>query len=314
MPATPDASVTRRAPTTPAARRGAMLVAGAAVCWSSGALIARLAGTGPWTTSFWRSVFASLFLGLVIWVIGRRPPWTLWREGGRPVVMVAACMALSSTCFIFSLAYTAVANTLILMSTGPYVAGLLGWLILGERVAPRTWLAMGVALAGTVVMVSSSYAGSRGALLGDLLAILMACSFATATVLIRRHPEIRMAPAAVLATTLTGLVALPLAEPLATGPRDLLLLAFFGIGQFGLGFLLFMAGARLIPAAESSLIGMLETVLGPLWVWLVLDEVPAAAALAGGALILAALLANTVAELGAGRAILGRVTRERGRS
>jgi drug/metabolite transporter (DMT)-like permease len=134
-------------------------------------------------------------------------------------------------------------------------------------------------------------------LLGDLLAIVMACSFATATVLIRRHPEIPMAPAAVLATTLTGLVALPMADPLTTAPRDLLLLLFFGVGQFGVGFLLFMAGARLIPAAESSLIGMLETVLGPLWVWLVLSERPAQAALAGGALILAALLTNTLAEL-----------------
>jgi drug/metabolite transporter (DMT)-like permease len=277
--------------------RGALLVAAAAACWSSGALIARLAGTGPWTTNFWRSLFASVFLGVVLSLARRRGILAQWRDGGRPVVLVAACMAVSSTCFIFSLAHTTVANTLILMSTGPYVAGLLGWLVLGERVAPRTWLTMGVAMAGTVLMVSSSYAASRGALFGDLLAIVMASSFATATVLVRRHPEIPMAPAAVLATTLTGLVALPMAEPLTTTPRDLLLLAFFGIGQFGAGFLLFMAGARLIPAAETSLIGMLETVLGPIWVWLVLGERPGAASLAGGALILSALAANALIDL-----------------
>src|SRR5260370_24350222 len=91
-----------------------------------------------------------------------------------------------------------------------------------------------------------------------------------------------MAPAAALATALTALVALPLADPLRTAPRDLALLAFFGVGQFGAGFLLFMAGARLIPAAQSSLIDMLETVLGPLWVWLVLSDHPRAAPLAGG--------------------------------
>jgi len=105
-----------------------------------------------------------------------------------------------------------------------------------------------------------------------------------------------MAPAAALATMLSFLVALPLGDPLATAPRDLALLAFFGVGQFGAGFLLFMAGARLIPAAESSLIGMLETVLGPLWVWLVLNERPGAATLAGGALILTALVANGLLE------------------
>jgi len=288
-------SATRRDHATPATRRGALLVACAAVCWSSGGLIVRLVATSPWTTSLWRSLFASLFLALVLWAVRGRGIVAQWREGGRPVVIVALCMATASTCFIFSLAHTSVANTLILMATGPYVAGLLGWVWLGERVALRTWATMGVALAGTVVMVSSSYA--RGAVLGDLLAIVMAASFAVATVLVRRHPEIRMAPAAALATAFTALIALPMAEPFSISPRDFALLAFFGVGQFGAGFLLFMTGARLIPAAETSLIGLLETVLGPLWVWLVLGERPEAASLAGGALILAALLANTLVEL-----------------
>jgi len=278
-----------------AARRGGLLVACAAVCWSSGGLIARLVTTGPWTTSLWRGLFASLFLTLVLRIATRRNIVAQWRDGGGPVLIAAVCMATASTCFIFALSRTSVANTLILMSTGPFVAGLLGWTLLGERVAPRTWLTMGVALAGAVVMVSSSYGG--GAIVGDLLAIVMAGSFATATVVVRRHPQIQMAPAAALATALTALVALPLSDPLATAPRDLALLAFFGVGQFGAGFLLFMAGARLIPAAESSLIGMLETVLGPLWVWLVLDERPGTATLTGGALILAALLANTLVDL-----------------
>jgi len=267
-------------------------VACAAVCWSSGGLIARLVTTSPWTTSLWRSLFASLFLVVVLWIARRRSILAQWRDGGRPVVAVAVCMALASTCFLFSLAHTSVANTLILISTGPYVAGLLGWLWLGERVAPRTWLTMGVALAGAVIMVSDSY--SRGTIVGDLLALVMATSFAIATVLVRRYPETPMAPASALATTLTALVALPFSEPLETGPRDLALLALFGVGNYGTGFLLFMAGARSIPAAQSALVGMLETVLGPLWVWLVLNERPGAATLMGGALILAALLANTL--------------------
>jgi drug/metabolite transporter (DMT)-like permease len=280
--------VSRRDQTTPAARRGALLVACAAVCWSSGGLIARLVTTGPWTTSFWRSLFAALFLSTVLWMARRRGILAQWRDGGRPVLVVAACMASASTCFIFSLAHTSVANTVILMSTGPYVTALLAFLVLGERVAPRTWLTMAATLAGVIVMVSGSY--GRGTMLGDMLAIAMSASFAAATVFVRRHPEIRMAPAAALATTLTMLIALPLADPLRASPRDLGLLALFGIGQFGAGFLLFMAGARWIPAAETSLIGMLEVVLGPLWVWLVLSERPGTASLAGGAIIVAAVL------------------------
>lgn len=280
------------APTISSARRGVLLVASAALCWSSGGLITRLVTTDPWTTSFWRSLFASIALILVLSI--RSGPGALAGLHG-PAMAAAACMALSSTCFILALSRTSVADTLILMATGPYVAGLLGWLLLGERVAVHTWLAMGVAMAGAVVMVSSSYA--QGAILGDLLAMVMAASFAVATVLVRRHPHVPMAPAAVLATVLTWLVALPFASPVTTAPRNLLLLALFGVGQFAGGFLLFMAGARLLPAAQTSLIGMLETVLGPLWVWLVLSERPGAATLLGGALILSALLVNGVIEL-----------------
>jgi len=149
-------------------------VAFASVCWSSGGLITRLVATTPWTTSFWRSLSASIVLVLVLSIARRRGIVAQWREGGRPMLAVAVCMALASTCFIFSLAHTSVANTLILISTGPYVAGVLGWMLLGERVAPRSWVAMGVALVGAVVMVSDSYA--HGAIIGDLLAIVMAAS------------------------------------------------------------------------------------------------------------------------------------------
>jgi drug/metabolite transporter (DMT)-like permease len=270
-------------------------VAGASLCWSSGALIARLVATDPWTTTLWRSVFSAAFLVTVVALVERRGPIAQWRAIGGPGLAIAACMAAASTCFILSLSRTSVANTLILMSVGPWAAGLLGWLLLGERVRPRTWLTMGLAVAGVVVMVSGSRAPGR--LVGDALAIAMACVFALATVLVRRHPHIQMTPAAGLSAVVAALVALTMATPLAVSPRDLALLALFGMAQFGVGFLLFMAGARLLPAAETSLIGMLEMVLGPLWVWLALGESVGVRSLVGGGVIVAALAAHTVRDL-----------------
>jgi len=275
--------------------RGMLLVAGAATCWSTGGLIARLVSTDPWTTTLWRCVFSAAFLIVVVAVVRRQGVLAQWRATGWPGVGIAACMATASTCFILSLSYTSVANTLILMSVGPWVTGLLGWLLLGERVRPRTWLTMGVALLGVVVMVSGSY--GTGRLAGDGLAILMASAFAMATVLVRRHPDIQMTPAASLSAVLAALLVLPMASPLAVSPRDLGLLALFGIGQFGAGFLLFMAGARLLPVAETSLIGMLETVLGPLWVWLLLGEEIGVRSIIGGLVILGALVLHTLLDL-----------------
>lgn len=272
-----------------------LLVAGAATCWSSGGLIARLVTTDAWTTMAWRSAFAAAFLIAVVAAVHRRGVIAQWRAIGWPGLGVAACLATASTCFILSIARTSVANTLILMSIGPWVAGILGWLLLGERVRPRTWVTMAVALAGVVVMVSGSYGAGR--LAGDALAITMATAFALGTVLVRRHPEIQMTPAVSLGAALAGVAVLPMATPFAVAPRDLVLLALFGIGQLGAGFLLFTAGARLLPVAETSLIGMLETVLGPFWVWLALGEEPGATSIAGGLVILAALAVHTLLEL-----------------
>ena len=105
-----------------------------------------------------------------------------------------------------------------------------------------------------------------------------------------------MTAAAGLASVFSALFAWRPARPLEAGPDDLALLALFGAAQLGLGLVLFTAGARLIPVAEASLIAVLESVLGPVWVWLALGETPAPAALVGGAIILAALVVHTALE------------------
>jgi drug/metabolite transporter (DMT)-like permease len=110
-----------------------------------------------------------------------------------------------------------------------------------------------------------------------------------------------MLPAAALAALLTSLAAAVFARPRSVEPGGLLLLTFFGAGQLGLGMILFTAGARRIPVAEASLIGVLESVLGPVWVWLAFGENPGLPSVVGGAVVLAALAAHTAADLRAER-------------
>jgi drug/metabolite transporter (DMT)-like permease len=283
-------------PATAGTRRlGFWLVTAAALCWSSGGLIARLAGTDAWTTVFWRSVFCAVFLSVAVAIMQRGRLTRIIRETGWPGLLMAACFATASTAFIMALSRTSVANTLIIQSLSPFIAGLLGWLCLGERVRRRTWTAMGVALIGTVIMLwGSPGAGSR---IGDALALVTATAFAAATVVVRWHRSVQMPAAAALAAALAGLFAIGHATPSAASGRDLALLALFGIGQLGVGMLLFTAGARLIPVAEASLIGVLECVLGPLWVWLAIGERPGLFALIGGTVILSALVGHTAADL-----------------
>jgi drug/metabolite transporter (DMT)-like permease len=284
--------------TAEAARGGRLLVAAAAVCWSAGGLIARLVDTDPWTTVLWRGVFCAAFLvGVTGWRERRRTLDAFLAMGATGLGM-AVCFATASTCFIVALSRTSVANVLIIQSLSPFMAGLLGWAWMGERVAGRTWAAMGVALLGSTIMVSRYfYAEAAGALGGDLLAFTVALAFAIATVLLRRNRHVPMLPAAALAAALTSVVAAIPGRPRAVDAADLLLLAFFGAGQLGFGMILFIAGARRIPVAEAALIAVLESVLGPVWVWLALGENPGLPSLLGGAIVLAALAGHTVADL-----------------
>ena len=281
------------------ARRGRLLVAAAAVCWSTGGLITRLVDTDPWTTVFWRGLFCAAFLlGVTALREGRRTPDVVLGMGATGLAM-AVCFATASTCFIMALHRTSVANVLIIQSLSPFMAGLLGWAWMGERVAGRTWAAMGVALLGSSIMVSRYFytEAAAGALGGDLLAFTVALSFAAATVLLRRNRGVRMLPAAALAAALASLVASFAARPGSADAGDLLLLALFGSGQLGLGMILFTTGARRIPVAEAALIGVLESVLGPVWVWLAIGENPGLPSLVGGAIVLAALAGHTLADL-----------------
>ena len=274
--------------------RGAALVAAAALVFSLGGLLARVVGTDAWTTLFCRGLSGALFLGTVA-VTSEGPPRVIARRLGWRGLLLGVSFAAASMCFILALQWTTVANVLLLGSLAPYLTALGAWLLMNERLRPRTWITMAVTLTGTAIMVSGSF--GVGHLGGDLLGLGMALSFAAGAVLIRRHPELPMAAAAALSNVLVCLGAAPFASPTDASPRDLALLAFFGAGQLGLGYLLFTRGARLIPAGEATLIAQLETVLGPLWVWLALGERPSGPTLAGGALMMSALAVHAAADL-----------------
>ncbi len=283
-------------------RQGLLLVALAAVLWSTGGLIVRsLESTDVWTTVLWRSVFAAGFLIVFIAVRDRGRTIQMFRTMGSPGLIVAACFATASISFVVALHLTSVANTLIILSTSPLLAALLGRVILGERVRGRSWLAMAAAVIGVAIMVSDSF--GQGALIGDMVAFVIAVCLAVATVTIRRHRHVRMTPATCLGAVLAAMIAAPWAQPLAVTGGDFGLLVVFGAFQFGAGLALFSTGARLAPAAEVALISVLEPILGPIWVWVFLDDHPGTAALIGGSIVLVALAAHTLLDKRKARAI-----------
>ena len=152
---------------------------------------------------------------------------------------------------------------------------------------------MAVALAGVALMVGGPGGASP---LGQVLTILMSLAFAGVIVITRHRREVSMAPATCLSQALVFVAAAPFADPASVTAKDLALLAGLGVCQIGLGLIFLTLGARLIPAAEVALITLLEIVLGPLWVWIALSEKPSLATLAGGAVVLAAVVIQIIGE------------------
>ena len=277
---------------------GGWMVFGAALVWSLGGIIARLAEVeNPWTTIFWRAGTATLFLLAFMLVRdGRAGTQTLFARMGPAGLAVALCFAIASTCFVVALNFTTVANILLMQAGVPLIAALISRIMFGEQLRAMTWVAVAAVIAGVAVMVSDSLTG-RVSPLGDGLALLIAFSFATATVITRRCHGIRMTPAVCTGSAIGCAIALTVSlvttGSVAVEIWQLPILAVFGI-SLGLGMALFTQGARLIPSAFAALLSTWETILGPLWVWFFLAETPSPRTLIGGGIVLAAIIAYLV--------------------
>ena len=272
-------------------RRGALLVFGSAAVWSFGGAIARyLSVTDSWTVIFWRSVCAAVFLlGFMLWRDGRAGTMRLFGAMGWAGVAVGVCFATASTCFVVALGYTTVANILLMQAGAPLFAALAGAVLFRERIGIATWLAIVAVIAGVGIMVSNSIAG-RVSPIGDGLALLMSVAVAGATVLTRRHATVGMMPAVFLGTVIAATVGGALAGQWQVSAIDAALLFVFGALNLGLGMVLFVTGVRLLPAALAALIGTVEPVLGPVWVWLMHGEIPGHRTLLGGGVVILALV------------------------
>jgi drug/metabolite transporter (DMT)-like permease len=274
----------------PPSRRmqGLLLVTSGSVLWSTTGLFVRMVDLDLWSIQVWRSLFAgaSLLL-LVVAEHGRATPRAV-RAIGWPGLALVPVSAVSMVSYVAALQATSVANVLIIYATVPLLAAGIAFFWIGERAGQRTLIAAVAALGGIVVMAGG--AGGGRDLLGNALAFVMTATFAVQVVTARRHPALSMAVVNALAALLCAAVAWP---PMGAGVPDgrtLLVLALFGIVTTGASNLLFLLGARHIPSGEAGLLGLLDTVLSPLWVWLAFGETPTWAALLGGGIVLGSVI------------------------
>ena len=274
---------------------GVGLVFLAGVVWSvQGLLIRQIADAGPWVILFWRS--AGMVPVLLIWIwagSGGRPLQQI-RAVGWPGLIGGMGLVAAFAGAIYSFQTTSVANAVLLFTASPFFAALLGRVLLGEAVSPLTWAAIGLAVLGVGVMVGGGIAG--GTMIGNVAALLSALGFAIFSVALRWRHLANMLPAillgGVLAMLAGALASGLMGQTLLVPARDIAIAAGMGAVTLAGGLILYTIGSRAVPAAQATLISLVEVLLAPIWALAFLGETVTPGTLLGGIVLLAAVILN----------------------
>jgi len=275
--------------------RGLVLTLSGVIALSPDALLIRLITADTWTILWWRGLLMGIGLMVFVGVRHGRGTADAFRAMGRVGWLSVPLFAGSTILFVTSLGLTTVANTLVIVAVAPLFAAVFSRLFLGERIPGRTWAAIIASTAGVAAIFSGSLGG--GALAGDLCAVATAACLAGHLVVARRCRAASVLPAVAVSAFVVCAVSTLGGSPFDVTARDFAYLMLSGLIVMPVSLGLITAGPRYLPAAEVALIMLLETVLGPLWVWMAVGEIPARATFLGGTVILATLAAHSIAGL-----------------
>jgi drug/metabolite transporter (DMT)-like permease len=274
---------------------GWVLVSLSAVAWSTAGFFTRLIEEDVWTMLFWRGVFGGLTLFAMAAVTYRGKLFQTCAGLGSAGLLLALTSGLGMITFIGSLMLTTVADVYVIYATVPFVTAGVAWLMLREKASWSVLAASTLAVIGVVVTLTGAVFG--GSLLGQFVAFLMTITMALMAVILRWKRDIPVMPALGLSAWIAAFIAFWFCQPLDVSGFDFAMLALFGVTQSALGLVLFGLGSRMVPAAEATLLTALDVPLAPLWVWLAFGEVPSFHTMAGGAIVLAAVVGHMTYEL-----------------
>jgi len=264
--------------------------------WSIAGVITRhLEHARSFEVTFWRGFFTVLSLLVILPLLQGRQVVARVRAGGWPLWLSGLCWSVMFTAFMVALTMTSVANVLVTMAIAPFLTALMARAFIGHRIPPRTWASIVVAGAGIGYMYGAELQGG-GQLAGTLVALCVPiASGVNWTVTQAAHAQgkdVDLVPAVLVGAALCALATLPLAMPLQASAHDLALLALLGLVQLAIPCVLAVVCARVLQAPELALLALLEVIFGILLAWIGAGETPGDTVLAGGALVIGALVAN----------------------
>ena len=278
-------------------KRGLLLVFMAGVLWSTMGLgIRMIEDATVWQILLYRSVSLSVFLAIVIYLRSKVSPVAIVFRSNSNTHIAGMSLVAAYSGGIFAIQNTSVANAMLLFATAPFLAALLGWLVLREGVRAFTWFAILISFLGIGIMVYDK--SNSMVLFGSLAALGSALGFAIFTVALRHGRAGDMLPSVFLsgiyAILITGSICALTDLKFLLSLSDGSIAMAMGIFQVGAGLILYTIGSKTLPAVELTLLSLAEVILGPLWVFFFLNETASGNTLIGGAILLLAIAGNAL--------------------
>ena len=257
-----------------------------------GLLVREFDGANIWQILFWRAFFFTITLIIFIYCTYKKEAFSIIKKSGLPGVLGGVAMSLGFIAYIVSMTQTTVANVLFIISTQTIWLAVFGYLFLKEKISIKTLFSIILAMIGIAVMIGGSL--DTSSLFGSLVALFIPINFAFLILLIRKFDKLDLVPALFYGGIIIIVVGFFMSETIIITPHDLLTSFILGTFQHAFGFICIVIGARSTPSVTVGLLMLSETLLGPFWVWVFLNEIPPMSVFIGGSIIVAAVIFKTL--------------------
>ncbi len=265
-------------------KKGMLMAFSAVIFLTPDSLFIRLANINSWNLIFYRGFipFSVVFLGLLL--IYKTNFIKQSFSNGWHGIAYALVFAVTNITFVISIENTNVANTLIMIALAPMLSAILSFVFLKEIPDKKTWAAIVITTLSVIYIFYDAV--DQGDILGNVLGLLTASGLAIGAVIIRSAKKIDLVPSAMFGKFLVALIAFYFSDNLSLKDNDLIIIPLMCIMCVAIPFVLVTIAPRYITAAEVNLFFLLETILGPIWVWLVIKEQPSIETIVGGIIII----------------------------
>ena len=276
-------------------QKGSLLAFIAVIFITPDSLFIRLSNVDTWGLVFYRGIipFFTVFLGMLI--IYKLNFFKILLSSGYHGLIYVGTFSITNITFVVSIQNTNVANTLVMIATAPMLSAILGAIFLKEPPDKKTWISIIITFIAIIYIFSDSI--KLGNIYGDILGFITAIGLAVGAVTIRSAKSKNLVPAAVVGKLFVATFALFFIESFVLENKDLIIVPLMCILCVAIPFVLVTIAPRFIPAAEVNLFFLLETIIGPIWVWMIIKEQPSVETLYGGAVIIITIATHSFLKL-----------------